>query len=308
MTAVDNPLVDEANKYLNEFRTTTENLRIRGITAKEKVQQLAQNASHRLTNVQQEVQPQVTEMQTKVVESVKDMGPLDNPPSAHKFILEVYLWTAVCLIGLSSGQLLGRFLLPNLIASVFDTWVTIFLAYIIIPIWFYTYTRKNQDLSVEDRRMGLFGVSILLGILMGYNLAHLHLTFFSPPAFILPLTVALIAGQLGSVLGPNRTFLLGGTIGSAVLVYLVLGILSKSLGASYLLWVLVSAGAAAVNLQILLAQMKDGKADPLLLQLAAVVTSLLVQSLMERMFGTTAKKAQVAATSEQHQQQAAKRR
>ena len=50
---------------------------------------------------------------------------------------------------------------------VFDTWVSVFLVYVALPLWFYVFNKKAEGVSNDDRRMILLGLALVLGALTG---------------------------------------------------------------------------------------------------------------------------------------------
>jgi len=73
---------------------------------------------------------------------------------------------------------------------------------------------------------------------------------FTPPSFIVPLVIAVVAELAGSKLAPSRPPLLGACVGSALAVHLVLGVASGSMGVGYLASTIVQGALAVVGLQV----------------------------------------------------------
>ncbi len=284
------PLSDVANRYMAQFHSTAETVRHRGSNIKADTEVLVTEAKSRLEALRRDVEPQVRDLQAEVTLALKDTTSLENSDT-RKFLLESYLWTAVCLVGLATGQILGRHILHPILGLFFHKWMTFCLAYVVLPLWFFVYNKENPEVKEEERRMTLFGISILLGILTGFNQAQLYLTFFSPPAVILPIAIALGSGLMKSGITAERRIFLASTVGAATGIYFLFGIILRSLGICYIFWVLLTGVVAILNLQIQLGRIQGGKADAVLVQFSTVLTSLFLQALLTRIFGTTAEKA-----------------
>lgn len=87
------------------WQETFERLRARGATAQEELQQLQARAVGQVDEARARIEPLLQSQQQFVVNAVQDLQtPVADPPAVGKLLLHTYLWSAVCLLALSVGQ------------------------------------------------------------------------------------------------------------------------------------------------------------------------------------------------------------
>lgn len=158
------------------------------------------------------------------------------------------------------------------------------LSVFVLPGWFAWKLHKRGERSDDEYRMILFLISIAMGILDGHSLSHLHLNYIHLPTFIIPLLVGISAVFLGPKFAKNRLFYLGSVVGSALGVYLLLGLLFKNIRAEFLIWIILAAAAILVNLQIQLARPQECQSHKRLFTQFCVVLSLILLEFFVRYF------------------------
>nr|CDJ85477.1 Protein of unknown function DUF856 domain containing protein [Haemonchus contortus] len=92
-------------------------------------------------------------------------------------------------------------------------------------------------------------------MVMGYVIDRLYLSYI-PYAVITPAVIAITFAQAAKFADGDRKKLLGGTIGTAITVNFIWGMISGSLSFVYLLLMLTYAGIAAVIMQLCLNKLK----------------------------------------------------
>ncbi|VDO95600.1 unnamed protein product [Heligmosomoides polygyrus] len=109
--------------------------------------------------------------------------------------------------------------------------------------------------------MEILAYAILQGVITGYVIDSIYLSYI-PFAIVTPAIVALSFAKspqaVTKTANGDRKQLLGGTIGAAVLVNFILGLLTGSLSFVYFLLTLTYAGIAAVVMQVAIKNLKGG--------------------------------------------------
>ncbi|KAK6057863.1 hypothetical protein COOONC_04578 [Cooperia oncophora] len=103
--------------------------------------------------------------------------------------------------------------------------------------------------------MELLSYAILQGVLTGFVIDSIYLSYI-PYAVITPAIIAASFGAVNKNAQGSRKVLLGGTIGTAIGVNFLIGMVTGSLSFIYLLLTLVYAGIAHIILQLCLRNLK----------------------------------------------------
>uniref|UniRef100_A0A7I4Y4D0 MFS transporter n=1 Tax=Haemonchus contortus TaxID=6289 RepID=A0A7I4Y4D0_HAECO len=109
-------------------------------------------------------------------------------------------------------------------------------------------------------RMQLLSYAIIQGMLMGYVIDSIYLSYI-PYAVITPAIVTVSFATVAKQSNGERKMLLGGTIGTAISVNFILGMITGSLSFVYFLLTLTYAGIAAVIMQLCLRNLKGTEDD-----------------------------------------------
>nr|CDJ94465.1 Protein of unknown function DUF856 domain containing protein [Haemonchus contortus] len=109
-------------------------------------------------------------------------------------------------------------------------------------------------------RMQLLSYAIIQGMLMGYVIDSIYLSYI-PYAVITPAIVTVSFATVAKQSNGERKMLLGGTIGTAITVNFILGMITGSLSFVYFLLTLTYAGIAAVIMQLCLRNLKGTEDD-----------------------------------------------
>lgn len=79
---------------------------------------------------------------------MQDMSSIE--PEVHRYLMETYLWLAVCMIAFAVGKTIGSLLAP-LLAYIFSTGATVCLSYVLLPVYFYLIEKKTVISLREDQ-------------------------------------------------------------------------------------------------------------------------------------------------------------
>jgi len=220
---------------------------------------------------------------------------LETPVSlnASHFLMKTYLWTSVCMFGFTVANFVvgyGIFFLHDFVHAIFDTWMAMLLAYVALPAFVFMNLRKIQMTETEREQVVLFG-SVDEGALVGALFSNRFTTIFTPPLFLLPLIMGLVAHYAGSKeqVAGNRQVFLGALVGGAMAGYLVFGFLFN-FTFHYILSMVILSAAAAADLQLKVASIQRGDSSPqleqwktvVILTIASVVARFLISANKER--------------------------
>ena len=136
---------------------------------------------------------------------------------------------------------------------------------------------------------------VCLGLLHGHVLADCYMTSMAPPVLIVPLGLSVVCAFAGDQLSSNRPVLLAACIGAPLAVQLAIGLISGSLGFSYLLFAVASGAIYAVALQLTLA---DQQTDSVIRSAVLVAVTLITQAALTLVTSTTYEKASEAAAAQ----------
>ncbi|KAF8384295.1 hypothetical protein PRIPAC_73437 [Pristionchus pacificus] len=269
---VPNPEVRSAdpvalgNQYKGEFTAYAEGLRLRSAQVQELVQQqLASTAS------------QAESFKATLQDVVQDKSDVQTPPSA---VLPTFLWTTVLTLGASVGFFVGANILGGLVHLFFGGFFIALGVLVALPLYAYFTIKAKQAVAGSDAELRMFLLAYALGsgVLLG---AGFNSTYFysEPLAFLTPLVVSLVFAYGAPALGAARPTLLGASVGGALGLTLVAGILTGALSTSYLLLSLMYAGIACLTLMTLFKFVKSESDATHLYMLGYVVAYFYVKAL-----------------------------
>ncbi|GMT31802.1 hypothetical protein PFISCL1PPCAC_23099, partial [Pristionchus fissidentatus] len=254
------------NQYKGEFTALADGLRLRGTQVQELVQQqLASTAS------------QAETLKSTIQDVVQDKSDVQTPASA---VLPTFMWTTVLTLGASIGFYVGANILGGLIHVFFGGFFTALAALVALPLYAYYTIKAKEAVAGSDVELRQFllahalGSGVLLGA--GFNSTY----FYSEPlAFLTPMVVALVFAYGAPALGSARPTLLGASVGGALGLTLVAGLLIGSLSASYVLLALLYAGIACLTLMFIFKFVKSDSASTHLYMLGYVSAYFYVKAL-----------------------------
>ncbi|GMT03340.1 hypothetical protein PENTCL1PPCAC_25514, partial [Pristionchus entomophagus] len=254
------------NQYKGEFTAYAEGLRLRSSQVQELVQQqLASTASL------------AESLKSTIQDVVQDKSDVQTPGSA---VLPTFAWTTVLTLGASIGFWAGANVLGGLVHLFFGGLFISLAALVALPISAFYAIKAKQGVagSDADLRMFLLAYAAGSGVLLG---AGFHSTYFysEPLAFLTPLTVSLVFAYGAPALGATRPSLMGASVGGALALTTVAGILTGALSVSYLLLSVLYAGIAALTLQAIFKFVKNDSESTHLYMLGYVVAYFYVKAL-----------------------------
>lgn len=181
-----------------------------------------------------------------MINAVQDTG---NVAPQEKPVIEVFAWSTVMVFFANIGILIGIYLLGPIISVFVGRFGAALLAFFGVP--FYAYYKVKGGGNDKAIRMELLAYSVLQGVLTGFVIDSIYLSYI-PYAIVTPAIIAVSFASVNKAAGGNRKTLLGGTIGAAVGVNFVLGLLTGSLSFVYLLLTITYAGIAFVVMQVMI--------------------------------------------------------
>ncbi|CAJ0572655.1 unnamed protein product, partial [Mesorhabditis spiculigera] len=225
-----------ANKYRAEFEQTFEALRARALKLQADAPQLIQ-----------ETQANVEPYKQDFITTVQATGDVTTPPGV---ILSTLSWATVLVLFSTVASFASGYLFAPILGLAIGGAGALVLALGALPA--YSYYTLNQDIAASASdvtiRFRLLAAAVIQGLLVGFILQNSYLS--GAPIASLILGVAAAAYPFAAEkFGGNRQMLLGASVGSAVGVTLVLGLLSGYLTLPYLLLSALYGGVTAVTLQ-----------------------------------------------------------
>ncbi|GMR60818.1 hypothetical protein PMAYCL1PPCAC_31013 [Pristionchus mayeri] len=255
-----------SNQYKGEFTAYGEGLRLRSSQVQELVQQqIASTAS------------QVESLKSTIQDVVQDKSDVQTPPSA---VLPTFLWTTVLTLGASIGFFVGANILGGLVHLFFGGFFISLAALVALPLYAYYTIKAKQAVAGSDAELRMFLLAYALGsgVLLG---AGFNSTYFysEPLAFLTPLVVSLVFAYGAPALGSARPSLLGASVGGALGLTLVAGLLTGALSVSYVILSLLYAGAACLTLMTIFKFVKSDSESTHLYMLGYVVAYFYIKAL-----------------------------
>ncbi|VDL76173.1 unnamed protein product [Nippostrongylus brasiliensis] len=231
-------VADVCSTYRHDLEEAAEDLRRRG-------EALSRDAPKMIEDTRSQIEPQTQEL-IAAVQDTSNVSPKEQP------MIEIYAWGTVMVVFSCIGIMLGMYLLGPLISAVAGKGAAAGIALFGIPFYAH-YQIKQKGMTASDKsvRMEILYYAILQGVVTGFVIDSIYLTYV-PYAPITPAVVACSFATVAKQANGNRQTLLGGTIGSAVLINLTLGMVTGSLSFVYFLLTLTYAGVAAIVMQVAL--------------------------------------------------------
>uniref|UniRef100_A0A7E4V4T1 DUF4203 domain-containing protein n=1 Tax=Panagrellus redivivus TaxID=6233 RepID=A0A7E4V4T1_PANRE len=277
------PIVKTITQYRGEFEETYEGLRKRATA----FQGVAKDELVKYQEKLAQLQPQINAQRDELIQVLQDVNaPVEEGAPAK--LMEALLWTATIQFGYHLAFLFIGGALSGLVGVVFDTYPAIFLAYLLIPIAAILHIKANNDSDVTTR-FKILSIAAVEGILTGFLFSNRYLASWQPAPFISTAVLAAAAPIVAEKVGNARTAFIGGTVGAALGVQLVLGLLSGNLGFAYLLLSVLYAGIGFATVQFYLKYSANDTAKAAYyVQLGYFFASILVQALVFFLFGIPA--------------------
>ncbi len=279
MTASIAPIIDVVQQFKDDFVSTADRLQHQALEFLERMEPQQGMMVGNREQVETEARKFVKETQT----TVQDLGPIEAQPRVNRILMDTYLWSAICLLGLGCGEYIGRFLSFNFLMN---TYFNVVLVFLLLPAWVYMVNKKQGNNA--DTRMKLLALTVGIGILSGQYLSTRQLPFWSPPAFLLPLSMAIACSTVAPHFAQDRRIYLALTVGSGTLLYLLFGAVFNSLHVGYVLWVVLASVVATVHLQLQLGRIGGGKTSFLASQFVLIMSFVLMKTMITVLFGTSA--------------------
>ncbi|CAA21525.2 Membrane transporter protein [Caenorhabditis elegans] len=221
--------------YVQDIQQAAEGLRQRATA-------LQQEGPAQIQQLQSQIQPQTQELLSALQETQQPVG------LATSSVVEIFGWSSILLLGAGIASIIGGYVLSPIFGIFIGRGGAAIFASLVLP-GAGAYYLNAEDGSTSATRFQLLVLALAQGILMGHSISYTYLSG-QPLGFITPMVIAfaypLIAGQVGTARAP----LLGGAIGAALGVQLLLGIVSGSLSFSYFILSALYSVASGALLQI----------------------------------------------------------
>ncbi|CAJ0560704.1 unnamed protein product, partial [Mesorhabditis spiculigera] len=261
-----------ANKYRAEFEQTFEAFRARALKLQADAPQLIQ-----------ETQANVEPYKQDFITTVQATGDVTTPPGV---ILSTLSWATVLVLFSTVASFASGYLFAPILGLAIGGAGALVLALGALPA--YSYYTLNQDIAASASdvtiRFRLLAAAVIQGLLVGFILQNSYLS--GAPIASLILGIAAAAYPFAAEkFGGNRQMLLGASVGSAVGVTLVLGLLSGYLTLPYLLLSALYGGVTAITLQYMYKNVTAETAPTYLYQLALLVSFAAARLVVHLVFG-----------------------
>uniref|UniRef100_A0A1I7SSB6 Transmembrane protein n=2 Tax=Bursaphelenchus xylophilus TaxID=6326 RepID=A0A1I7SSB6_BURXY len=230
-------MAEVGQRYVEQFQTTVETMRRRGLAIYDYSVKVSNSLIKTAERAYEVAEPAAYDFLDHLVQACSD-DQLDLEDKENRNnILELYLALCVLMVGISSGELMGAFVLCGLVEALFDTWVQIALLGL-VPSYVYLSFRKNAALDDTEKRVWMFGCCLSEGILLG-NLIGYRLISTVPGAFfVVPLVLGLLADSEFSpvYVCKDRTRLIGFSCAVGVLASIIFSIIPAGYCSSAVIW------------------------------------------------------------------------
>ncbi|VDK80643.1 unnamed protein product [Litomosoides sigmodontis] len=232
------------------------------------------------------LQPQMHGKKSQLLSVITNVTPVRY--DAEK-IMHTYMWTALLLLIHAIFSTLSAYLFSVLIRQIISGFIAAISAYVILPLITYHYINKlsMSKYAWNDMilRHGLLAFAIIEGLLTGYILSNRTLQSLPPLAALTPCFIGIIAPVLQSTATNERSSLLLVAVAGSFSSHLLIGMFA-GLVFPYLLLVIFYTTIAFVTLQLLIANIDENVTFTHIYQFAIFYFSLLVESIVYKLFGT----------------------
>ncbi|WKX93428.1 hypothetical protein Q1695_011026 [Nippostrongylus brasiliensis] len=228
------------SKYREDLEEAAQDLRRR-------TEELSQSAPKYIEDTKNSIEP----TRKEIVDAIQDQS---NVNPAVKPTIEVFAWATVTVFFANVGIFLGVNILGGLVGMCCGRFGAAMVAFVGIP--FYAHYKIKQGGSDKTKRMEILSYAILQGVVTGFVIDSIYLSYI-PYAIITPAVIAASFGVVVKSANGNRSTILGGTIGTAIGVNFLLGMVTGSMSFVYLLLTLTYAGVAFIIMQLMFKNSKD---------------------------------------------------
>ncbi|XGW11695.1 hypothetical protein V3C99_012851 [Haemonchus contortus] len=235
-------VLEAVEQYRHDLEKAAQVLRHRG-------KALAEDAPKMIEDTKSRIEPKTQEL----VNTVQDTS---NVSPAEKPIVNVFGWSTVLVFFANLSMLLGIYFVGPVLSLVFGKFGAFLMGAIWIPLGAHFDIKSQTTASDRIIRMRVLSGALLQGMVMGYVIDRLYLSYI-PYAVITPAVIAITFAQAAKFADGDRKKLLGGTIGTAITINFIWGMITGSLSFVYLLLMLTYAGIAAVIMQLCLNKLKE---------------------------------------------------
>jgi len=171
---------------------------------------------------------------------------------AAAWVAKVYIWAAVCLIGLCLGEMAGKSVLHGVIETVFRGASPVVMLGVVVPVAVWVGVKFLDDPSGRGASVLLYSIGV--GLLVGSVMHGRQMQFVAPSPVVFPLTAALaayVASTYAAVLLRDRRVFMPVVILPAVAVYIAFGLYQmEKVTTSYVLYFLLLTVIGLIDLQV----------------------------------------------------------
>ncbi|CAJ0605743.1 unnamed protein product [Cylicocyclus nassatus] len=220
--------------YRMELEETMEGLRQRG-------QAFGESAPQMIEDTRSQIEPQTQDL----IEAVQDTSDVSTP---QRTVLEVFAWSSIMVLFANIGLVFGSYILGPIVSIFVGKFGAALAAFVALPLYAH-YQIKHSGGDDVTIRFQLLSLAIVQGVLTGFVVNNLYLSA-TPFAVLTPAIVTVSFAAISTSANGNRVTLLGGSVGAAVGVNFLLGLITGYLTFVYFLLTLTYAGIAAVTMQL----------------------------------------------------------
>ncbi|XGW11697.1 hypothetical protein V3C99_012852 [Haemonchus contortus] len=239
-------VLEAVETYRHDLEEAAQALRHRG-------QSLAEDAPKMIEDTKSQIEPHTQEL-VNTVQDTSQVSPAEKP------IVKVFGWSTVMVFFANLSIILGIYFVGPVLSLIFGKFGAFCLAAVVIPSYGHYAVKRAESGDDSMIRMQLLSYAIIQGMLMGYVIDSIYLSYI-PYAVITPAIVTVSFATVAKQSNGERKMLLGGTIGTAISVNFILGMITGSLSFVYFLLTLTYAGIAAVIMQLCLRNLKGTEDD-----------------------------------------------
>ncbi|CAD5211364.1 unnamed protein product [Bursaphelenchus okinawaensis] len=287
-------MAEVGQRYVEQFQTTVETMRRRGLALYDYGVRLGSRGMKLAERAAEVAEPMAYDFKDQLVQACSDSEGVDLSDKDHRnSVLELYLALCVLMVGVSSGELMGAFVLSGLVQYVFDTWVQVALLFL-MPAYVYLNFRKNGALDDTERRVWMFGCCLCVGALLGNLFGYRLISTVPGSFFVVPLTLGLLADAefSPSFVYKDRTRLISFTCGTALLASIIFSVIPLGHCSAAVIWMSAAhVGLLFAHFQMVSVSLKNKTFCNCEAMFGYVFPLIFIQLLVSIIFGVSAPKA-----------------
>ncbi|CAJ0608656.1 unnamed protein product [Cylicocyclus nassatus] len=197
-----------------------------------------------LPNLVNDIKPKSKDIVDAVKATSRVTGPL-------RVVVEVFAWSTVLVFASTIGSFAGSYIIGPFLSILFGKFLSVLFAYFLIPVAAHAVVKNKERHYESDNqiRTMLLATALTQGALAGYTIDHLYLSG-QPLAFVTPAVVSVAYTVAVRQFHGDRFRIIGASLGAALLVNMILGIMIVENSVSYQFLTLGYCGIAGIVMQL----------------------------------------------------------